>query len=974
MKHLEFEFKQTDRAENSYGHLKLAYGGVKSEKIILMVLDYVPTEDLHTGRLLSGPSGEYLFSLMKLAKERFLLDTETKFTWICCAWNAYRTVGKSDEYVAVAQEYFGNRLNAIIEKYKPTSVITFGKKPSEFLNKRDFGNCLGLPVKAKVGTHKFVQINSLSIHQLMRGDTIYLSGYCAKHIANAIAHKHQWLIKPDKATSILVDTNKKFKEMMAEITEAKVVSVDTETTNLNKVQNTLLTIQFATAGTHGYFLPIAHKDTPFSSERISSMKNSLKEYFETNKNKWQVFANATFDLNVMRAKKNLDIRYYKSNLADIFCGEFLIEENMKLLQTQGKYYYSLANLAMQYGSDVYERGEFKKSDRATIAERDLDEHLIRYGVYDVVVPLLIHEKQVQIAERMGHDGFLRNMMQISDTIHTISRMETCGSLVDIEYLFNLRLPGSPIKEAIDGIKTKLYASDGVKKAEERLRKTESIPEKAGGWVTKDTQQSIFDFGKAKHKQMLYFTVLKLKPLSRGVDKPDGKQGDGKLDKTFQKVYKDVPEVKLYSEYTKALKLENSFVKSFIKQYGKKPDFQKDNRIRPSYDYLGVITGRISSRDPSLHQIPSRSVLGKHIKRIFIARPGCLYIKVDMRSHEVRGWGNIAGDKLIAKVFNDGDALIQQYKEKPSKELADRIAIEADVHKVNAAYFFGIPILEVSKEIRDAVKSLVFGLIYGKSEKSLAEEQGKPLEFITDLVSKFFGRFPVGAGWFDYIEQCAKEALFVQSPLGLRRNLYGYMMPESVRESRGVYGSMNRRARNSPVQGMSAQLVMTGARLLDRLCYKDEIDLYINNSVHDSLETECSYKDLFKGIRYVEHSLCEGAAGIIEKRHNWKMLSTPRVDLELGPALSHCENWDYDLSKIELIMLKSVAFQKYVLGHDIEIHDTIEKIFSGFHEGPKWMLTQAKNIGVKRFQENKIYTSPYRGMKKSKILEITGIEI
>lgn len=950
MKHIEFPFKQTDKAEESYKHLKLAYGGKKSDNKILFVLDYVPTEDLKSGALLSGDTGKLFFTLLELAKKRYLLKDQD-FTWIACNWNAYKTVGKSDDYKRDAKERFGARLKAIIDKFQPTTIVTLGKDPSRFLSPKDVDKFMGVIHKVKLEGKSYNLVPTLSLHNIqVHTNAIWLAGYVARHLGNAIAGKCQWKIKSD-FESILVDTEKKFDKMLAELYKAPIAAIDTETTSLNKVQNSLLTFQACTTKDYGYFLPVHHKDSPFDTAQNKIHRKKLREYFETNKNKWHIYANAVFDLNVMRSKKNFNINYYATDVHDIFGGEFALDENAKFWSDYSDYYYSLGNLSRQYGCFFYDNAEFGKADRVTIKDRDLDEHVVKYGVADVCIPFAIREKQIEMAERIGHKSYERSIVQISDTIHTISEMESNGSGVDLKYLFNLRLPSSPIKKEINELKKKLLSSPGVVKAEAKIRKLEGIPTNG---LFGSTNSSIFDLSKAKHKKILYFDVLKLKPIE------EGKQG-GKLDKAFQEAYADVEEVKLYTNYVKALKLENSFVKSFIKQYGKKPDFQADGRIRPSYDYLKVITGRISSNDPSLHQIPSRSELGKHIKRIFIARKGCLYIKVDFRSHEVRGWGNMSGDSLIAGVFNSGDKMIEDFKLKPTAALAEKIKLEADVHKINASYFFGIPVSKVTKEIRQDVKQIIFGLIYGMSIKSLASELDKPIEYIKDLVKKFFAKFPVGASWFDRIEAFAKKNLYVESPLGLRRNLYGYILPDSD-AFKSIKGAMNRRARNSPVQGMSAQLGMTGARLLAKHCHEKDVELYINNSVHDSLENEVAYRDFFAGLTLVEYCLTKGVAKVVKKRHGWDMLSIPQVDFDFGASLSNAEGWDFDLQTLTPILINTLKFQEKELRYEIDVDEALAEIYSGFDRAPDWLKGQIQFLGEKWIKQQpkmiQKYLKPY----------------
>jgi DNA polymerase-1 len=114
----------------------------------------------------------------------------------------------------------------------------------------------------------------------------------------------------------------------------------------------------------------------------------------------------------------------------------------------------------------------------------------------------------------------------------------------------------------------------------------------------------------------------------------------------------------------------------------------------------------------LQQVPSRGKLSKYIKRVFIARQGTIFIKVDYSAHEVRGWSLISGDKNVAGAFQKGIDLYNEYIWNPTKENWAKFKAEGDIHIINSAYFFGLKVSEVTDDIRQGVKGVTFGLIYG----------------------------------------------------------------------------------------------------------------------------------------------------------------------------------------------------------------------------------------------------------------------
>lgn len=959
--------------EELYTHLTLPYftSKVEGAKKILFVLDFVPQEDLRVGRLLSKQTGDILENLMIVARDVFLKDMYKESSWLACSFNAFKTLGKPKEFQDAARLAFAERIRTLILHYKPDTVVLFGAQPARALlpenialSKGKLGNWYGVPIRTTIktdkGKHACSIVPTISLNTISQGDSTEaaLMGYVARNLANAMGHQHLWAVDTaeiEAHTSVLLDSVRKFDSFMDMIVDQPVVAIDTETTNLNKVCNRLLTIQFAKCMKYGYLLPIYHKDTPFVATELNYITRRLKSFFEgRNKNDYHIYTNAQFDLNVLRT--NLRTDFMGNDVWDVLSGEFAWDENLKFLSTvTGDYYYSLGNLSTQYGFNGYLTATFGKEDRKNIASHDLDEALIRYSTLDVVVPFSIHLRQLERAAHAGHKLYPTLVRkQFSDMIHGFSRMETNGSGLDIDYLFHLRTPSSPIEAVIKDMTNKLLESDAVRKTNKLLLREAGVPEKAGGWATQTTQ--IFSLKTDAHKKAMFFKVLELPALSFGKS-INGKPGAPNLDKKFQEHYKSVPEVKMYNALGKAKKLKNAYVNNFLKLLATDEDFKSDYRIRPNYNYLVVITGRTSASNPNLQQIPQRGDLSKHIKRLFIAKPGTLYIKVDYRVHEVRGWGLIAFDRALAAVFQNARDLTTAYKLHPTKELAERLKYEADVHIVNAMYFFSRKLEEfkaspdLMKELRNAVKAVIFGLIYQMSLKSLAKTLGKDLAFTKALVKNFTKKFPAGMGWIDSCKAFARENLYYENPIGFRRHLYAFMLPESVDVADKVHAQMDRQAVNSPIQGMGAQFMAMGSRLLDKAVHtirrkeKRSTGLEVCNSVHDSLETLSPYVNVLENLELIDKALTTDVRVEIQKRTGFELVVDLEIDVEVGPSLSECKKWDYSLVELERIVFESLHFQKFELKHDLDIGEAMAEVFvTGWGKAPKWMKQQASNVG------------------------------
>jgi DNA polymerase I-like protein with 3'-5' exonuclease and polymerase domains len=514
-------------------------------------------------------------------------------------------------------------------------------------------------------------------------------------------------------------------------------------------------------------------------------------------------------------------------------------------------------------------------------------------------------------------------------------------------LFYLNSDQSPIKLLVKDLEKKFLESDAAKKANKIISKASSVPTSS----LFGDQQTLVKLNKKEHLQLIFFKVLGLKPLSKGKAGKGKKEGAGKLDKEFQGEYSSVPEVAMYTETQKAKKIRDAFVKSFIKKLKENPDVQKDKHIRSRYSYLKVVTHRTSSEDPNLQQIPSRGKLAKYIKRLFVAPEGHLYIKVDYQVHEIRGWGIISKDTEVAKAFEHGKKLRDQYKLNPASELAARIELEGDVHKINAAYFFKLKIEAIDKTIRDSVKAVVFGLIYGKGVKALSKDIKGTEKEAQELLDKFFKRFPKAVGWTNNIKKFAKEHLFTEALTGIRRNLWGFLIPESHPDQGKIHAQMSRQAGNSPIQGMCSKFMMNGIRLINKYTFqlmkqRGDFVLKTCNSVHDSLEALSKYENFMKSLSLIEWCLTEGVAQVVEERHGERLVSVPQIDMDIGSCLANVSKWDWSMPELYKLVKESLEFQRDELKYNVDVAKTLKMIFSQTEDYPKWLKQQVKNTGWK----------------------------
>lgn len=351
-------------------------------------------------------------------------------------------------------------------------------------------------------------------------------------------------------------------------------------------------------------------------------------------------------------------------------------------------------------------------------------------------------------------------------------------------------------------------------------------------------------------------------------------------------------------------------------------------------------------------------MAKYIKRLLISSPGHLIIKVDYSAHEVRGWSIISGDEGVAGVFEQGAKLRKQFRFVPDPYIAKRLEYEGDVHKINASYFFGIPIYEVVKDIRNAVKTVIFGLIYQQGDEGLAASTKRPVEEIGEIKGKFLDRFPVGLKWFDKIKKFARKNYFVESPLGRRRNLFAFLLDDTMMGARGTISRSERQSVNSPVQGFGSDLMMSAIRLMERRCYEhfQKTGVWpgvrLSISVHDSVSVEVEYEWFWFAIKIIEESMTSDVAKLMEKRHNMKFTSVPEIDFEIGGAESVVKSWDFDYLSVHDLIHNTLVFKRDELkDKQLEKKGEIERITDmimqdQYDQMPVWAQKQLWANGIK----------------------------
>ena len=281
------------------------------------------------------------------------------------------------------------------------------------------------------------------------------------------------------------------------------------------------------------------------------------------------------------------------------------------------------------------------------------------------------------------------------------------------------------------------------------------------------------------------------------------------------------------EYRKYQKLESTYIDSLLNLQ------DAAGRIHSRFDQVATATGRISSAEPNLQNIPVRTELGRQIRRAFIARPGCVLVDADYSQIELRVLAHMSGDETMIEAFREGQ----------------------DIHARTASEVYGVPLDQVTHEMRSASKAVNFGIVYGISDFTLAKNISVSRKEARKFIERYFERYPGVKRYMDAAVAEGREKGYVTTLMGRRRYL-----PELASANFNLRSFGERCAMNSPIQGTAADIIkLAMIRVADALRkggYKARLIL----QVHDELIVEAP-EDEQERVRALLKDCMEGVAAL-----------------------------------------------------------------------------------------------------------------
>ncbi|WP_250452956.1 DNA polymerase I [Caballeronia sp. ATUFL_M2_KS44] len=523
-----------------------------------------------------------------------------------------------------------------------------------------------------------------------------------------------------------VQTWEQFDAWLARIDHAEITSFDTETTSLDPMVAQIVGLSVSIEAGHAAYIPVAHRgpDAPVQLPRDEVLAK-LKPWLE-DASKKKVGQHLKYDEQVL-ANYGIALRGVEH---DTLLQSYVLESHRP---------HDMDNLALRHlgvKTIKYEDVAGKGASQIGFDEVALDK-AAEYAAEDADITLRLHQALYpQVAEE---EGLLRVYRDIEmPTSRVLRKIERNGVLIDRE---KLDAQSNEIAKRLIDLQAQAY-------------------ELAGGE---------FNLGSPKQIGQIFFEKLELPVVKKT---PSGAPSTD--EEVLQKLAEDYPLPKVLLEHRALSKLKSTYTDKLPRMVN-----ASTGRVHTNYAQAVAVTGRLSSNEPNLQNIPVRTGEGRRIREAFIAPPGCKIVSADYSQIELRIMAHISGDESLMRAFKQGE----------------------DVHRATASEVFSVTPLEVDNDQRRIAKVINFGLIYGMSSFGLASNLGITRDAAKLYIDRYFARYPGVAAYMDTTRTTAKMNGFVETVFGRR-----LWLPEINGGSGPRRQAAERAAINAPMQGTAADLI------------------------------------------------------------------------------------------------------------------------------------------------------------------------
>ena len=594
---------------------------------------------------------------------------------------------------------------------------------------------------------------------------------------------------------VCISTEKSLKELIKKASKAKTIALDTETTGLDYMDTELVGISLSYKAGEAYYIPLNHDEDSVDQLALDIVLKELRPLLESSSNKI-IGQNIKFDKNVL-AKYGVDIASIKN---DTMMMSYVLDASATRHNLD-----ALSSYYLNYKTSTFEDVAGKGVKQITFDKVPI-EAATNYAAEDADITLRLYEELNPRLEGEASLNKLNDEIEIP-LIEVLSEMEQNGAILNSKIL-----------------------NSQSKDLEGRIKKLEEKAYQIAG--------EEFNLGSTKQLREIFFEKLKYRIIKKT---PGGQPStDEKVLAELAEEY-ELPKVLL--EHRTLSKLKSTYTDKLPNQVS-----QSTGKVHTSFHQAVTTTGRLSSSDPNLQNIPIRTEDGRRIRQAFEPSKGNKFISADYSQIELRVMANKSKDEGLLEAFREGQ----------------------DVHSKTASEVFDVGIKEVTSDLRRNAKAINFGLIYGISAFGLGKQLGISRNLAAEYMAMYFEKYPDVKKYMESTKEFASQNGYVETLFGRRLYLRDINATNAMRRQ-----ASERAAINAPVQGTAADIMKIAMINMHKAIKTQKSEAKLILQVHDELILDTPKDEIDKIVSLVTESMM-GAAN----------LDVPlEIDIGIG------DNWD-----------------------------------------------------------------------------------
>ena len=592
-----------------------------------------------------------------------------------------------------------------------------------------------------------------------------------------------------------ITTKEGLKKLIKDATKAETVAIDTETTGLDYIDSELVGISLSFKAGEGFYIPVGHKDDSTPQLALDYVLAELKPLLENNDKKF-IGQNIKFDKNVL-SKYGVNISSIKN---DTMMMSYVLDASATRHNLD-----ALASFYLGYKTSTFEEVAGKGVKQVTFDQVPI-EVATNYAAEDADITLRLYDELSPKLESIDSLNKLNEEIEIP-LIEVLSNMERNGAILNAKIL-----------------------NAQSKDLESRIKKLEKKAYKIAG--------EEFNLGSTKQLREIFFEKLGYKVIKKT---PGGQPStDEKVLAELAEEY-ELPKVLL--EHRTLSKLKSTYTDKLPDQIS-----SLSGKVHTSFHQAVTTTGRLSSSDPNLQNIPIRTEDGRRIRQAFEPSKGNKFISADYSQIELRVMAHLSKDPGLLSAFQDGE----------------------DVHSKTASEVFNVGIDDVTPDLRRNAKAINFGLIYGISAFGLGKQLSITRNLAAEYMAMYFEKYPRVKEYMESTKESASQNGYVETLFGRRLYLREINASNPMRRQ-----ASERAAINAPVQGTAADIMKIAMIKMHQSLEKEKSQAQIILQVHDELILDTPEKEIDKVVNLTTEAMM-GAA----------QLDVPlEIDIGIG------DNWD-----------------------------------------------------------------------------------